>query len=224
MYKMRDGSQVQDKRLDRLVQFDERSRDYPIRTLDGLGIKPFRSYTWDCPAWLDQGREGACVGFSTTHKLLARHRMIKAGDAGTAMALYNRAKVLDEWAGEAYDGTSILAGMKAAQEAGFIKAYRWAFSLDEALLAIGYNGGGVLGCNWYEGMFEPDEQGFIHPTGRVAGGHAIFVRGINLKKQYVILRNSWGRNWGKDGDCYLSISDFARLLKEDGEFAIPIRK
>ena len=62
-----------------------------------------------------------------------------------------------------------------------------------------------------------EEQGFIKPKGSILGGHAILVRGINVKQNYFLLRNSWGKSWGKNGDCKLTFKDMGRLLKEDGE-------
>ena len=40
--------------LGRLVQFDERSREYPIRTLLAAEPKKLKSYTWRCKQVLDQ--------------------------------------------------------------------------------------------------------------------------------------------------------------------------
>lgn len=42
-------------------------------------------------------------------------------------------------------------------------------------------------------------------------------RAINVKKGIVTLRNSWGKSWGKDGDCYISFEDLGNLLKQRGE-------
>ena len=55
-YKLRDGSIVQDPRLDRIEEFDNKSRKYPIRALHAG--KKERSYTWRCNLYLDQGRSG----------------------------------------------------------------------------------------------------------------------------------------------------------------------
>jgi hypothetical protein len=219
---LRGGAVTEDRRLDRLVHYDEQSRSYPIRTL--VASKPLRSYTWRLPTYLDQGSEGACVGFSWSHELAARPKEVKGINNATALLVYKRARQLDEWAGENYDGTSVLAGAKAVQEAGYISEYRWAFSLDDALLAIGYQGPGILGAYWYEGCMQTDEKGFIKPTGEIVGGHAIVVRGINIKNKTVRLANSWGKDWGVGGDCFLTFDDFAYMLKNSGEFCIPVAR
>lgn len=207
------------KKLGRIPQFDERSRNFKIT--DVLPEKKPRSYTWSCPIRLNQGDVGACVGFSLAHELAARPVRVEGIDYPYAMDIYKRAQVLDAWPGEDYEGTSVLAGAKAITELGKITEYRWAFGFDDAILTIGYSPV-VIGINWYEAMFQVDTNGFIHVGGAVLGGHAIFVNGISLKGKYVKLVNSWGTDWGVNGECKLSFDDFGRLLAEDGECVVPI--
>lgn len=209
-------------KLGRRVQFDEKSRQYPVRKL--LATKKPRSYTWKCPVWLDQGQTPACTGFSTAQKLVTRYPLIKSADNSLGLKLYGEAQKYDEYPGENYEGSSVLGAMKAAVALGLVKSYHWGFSLDDALLAIGYAGGGVAGINWYEDMFHPDTNGIIKPTGGLAGGHAILVNGVDLKRGLVRLHNSWGKDWAINGEAFMSIADFGKLLAEDGEFAVPLRK
>jgi len=216
--KLRGGFRTTDKRLDRIPQFDERSRNFPIRA---LVPKKQRSYTWSCKAWLDQGREGACVGFAWAHDLNARPKII-AVDNSYARGIYTSAQKIDEWAGEAYEGTSVLAGAKVVSNIGYMTEYRWAFGLDDLILAVGYAGPAVLGLNWYEGMFQPDTKGFLKPTGRLAGGHAILCHSVNVKEKYFKLHNSWGQDWGVNGECFISFEDMDRLLHEQGEACVPV--
>lgn len=220
---LRDGSTTQDPRLSRLVDFDPRSRDFPIRSA-AVTKKP-RSYTWRCEEWFDQGREGACVGFALGHELAARPAEFRGLDYGYLVNnVYHEAQKIDQWTGGSYpgavpqyDGTSVLAGVKVLHKRGFFKSYRWAFGIDDLVLGLGHNGPAVLGINWYNGMSDPDANGFITPTGGISGGHAILARAVNVKKGYITLRNSWGKSWGKDGDCYITIADMDKLLQERGE-------
>lgn len=208
-------------RLDRLVEFDNRSRDYPIARL--LTSDTPRSYTWRCDTWLDQGREGACVGFAWAHEAAAvpvKHPVLTQ----TAQAIYYEARRLDQWPGENYDGTSVIAGAKATQARGYLKEYRWAFGLNELLVAVSRHGPAVLGVNWYDDMWDTDTAGFLHVGGRIAGGHAILMTGVNVRLRTVTLHNSWGRDWGVNGKAMLSWDDLARLLAEDGEACIPVRR
>lgn len=210
--------------FDRLKEFDERSRSFSIRPLL-IGRAP-RSYTWSCPAWLDQGSEGACVGFAWAHELAARPSVIQNVAASSAYRIYKMAQTMDDWPGENYEGTSVLGGIKAVQDMfpGIIGGYRWAFSFDDLIETLGYFGPAVLGINWYSGMLNTGSDGFVHATGQVVGGHAILARGVNLKKKAVLLRNSWGEDWGFFGDCMVSFDDMRKLLSEEGEVCIPVRR
>ena len=208
-----------ERTFDRVPRFDEKSRQYPIRTV--VGSRKPRSYTWSCGSYLDQGREGACVGFAWAHEAAARPAVVPVTE-GVARGLYRRAQKLDVWPGEAYEGTSVLAGAKAFVEAGYATSYRWAFGADELALAVGYAGPAVIGVNWYEGMFVPDVNGYVHPAGRVLGGHAILVRAVSVPRRDFTLRNSWGRGWGRGGDCRITWDNMATLLSQQGEACIPL--
>lgn len=244
---LRDGSTTADPRLDRLVQFDDRSRGYPIRQL--VEDKRPRSYTWAVGSWLDQRQEGACVGFSLAHELSSRP--LRAGGIDGRYArerIYWEAQKNDPWEGGAYpdasphyEGTSVLAGVKVCHRLGHFDHYRWAFSLEDLVLALGYKGPAVLGIWWWRGMFRPDASGFIHPTGYRAGGHAILAYRVKLvpiqpepgwaewrwenidrDRSYVGLWNSWGDDWGQKGTAKVSLADMGTLLSDDGEACIPI--
>jgi hypothetical protein len=227
---LRNNIEVEDQRLDRIQQFDERSREFPIRSL--LQAKTPRSYTWRCNEWYDQGREGACVAYSLGHELAARPAEVRGiNDKWLVQNVYWEAQKIDPWSGGSYpgakpfyEGTSILAGVKILHKKKLFETYRWAFNLNDVLLGVSHNGPAVIGVNWYTGMFFPDSKGYIKPTGSLAGGHAVLVRGVNMKKQHVVIRNSWGKNWGVNGDCYLSFDDLGRLLSERGEAVFMVKR
>jgi hypothetical protein len=211
--------------LDRIPEFDERSRSFPIRPLLATVTKP-RSYTWNIPNPgfpLDQGREGACVGFAWTHELAARPVVLSVSQH-TARALYHEAQKVDEWPGEDYEGTSVLAAAKVLTEQGRIREYRWAFGLEDLKLAVGYKGPAVIGVYWYQGMDDVDDEGFIHATGMIRGGHAIMVNSVSLRRGAFGVLNSWGPGWGQNGRAWISFEDMDKLLHEDGEAAIPVRR
>lgn len=210
------------KGLGRKPEFDPRSRNFPVRALLQAN-KPLRSYTWSCASYLDQGFEGACVGYSFTHEAAARPAKIKDVNNQIAQAIYRRAQDLDEWEGSDYEGTSVLAGAKSAVEKGWYTGYTWGFGLEDVLRTIGYRGPVVLGINWYEGMGDVDRRtGFIQVTGGVMGGHAILANGVNIKEKKVRLHNSWGPKWGWGGDCFITFEDLDRLLHEQGEACVPL--
>lgn len=223
MIKIKNNTTTYDIRLDRVHEFDERSRNYSIA--DIRTTKKLRSYTWRCDDHFDQKAEGACVGFSLGHELAARPAEVKdLSDEYLRKQVYWEAQKSDPWDGGAYpgakpfyEGTSILAGVKQVKRLGYIEEYRWAFNLNDVLYGIGHNGPAVLGINWTEDMYYPDQNHFIKPTGQFVGGHAILARAVNIKEKYITLRNSWGKEWGNNGDCYMTFDDLNVLLKHDGE-------
>lgn len=231
-----------DRTLDRIPEFDERSRLF--RAVELIPDNYLRSYTWRCEVFNDQGREGACVGFAWSHELSARPRVYVANEQ-FALQIYYRAQQIDEWWGESYEGTSVLAGAKAVMERRgannkpLIGAYRWAFGIEEACRVIGRKGPVVLGVNWYYGMWDTNSAGFITPTGSVQGGHAILANGIkcvwkdplstdrtfsnlDTQRSYVKLHNSWGPSWGVNGGAFITVDHLDYLLRDYGEACIPV--
>jgi len=222
---LRDGTRVVDPVLDRLVQFDERSRNFSVQTL--LEGKKPKSNDWRItrPFLIDQGREGACGGFTITNELQARPSEVVIGDESVTNQfaverIYHEAQKIDPWEGGSYygaspnySGTSILACIKIAQRLGYFKEYRWAFGLRDLVLGVGHRGPAVLGISWFDSNYNPDANGFIAPLGNKVGGHAILARAVKViwregltwetngwdavdfDASYLTLRNSWGK-WG----------------------------
>ena len=205
--RLKDGSITSDSRLDRLVEFDERSRSYPLTEVLAPHLRP-RGYTWRITknTVLDQGPDGSCVGFAVANELLARPAEVRFGSGVEARRfakedIYWEAQKIDPWPGGSYpgadpfyEGTSILAGVKVAQRIGYFLEYRWTFNLHDLVIGLGYNGPAVVGVNWTTDMYYPDSKGFVRPTGNVVGGHAILARGVKLKFN----RHNfdwWNRTW-----------------------------
>lgn len=165
-----------------------------------------------------------------THELAARPSEIKHLSAKFAREkIYWEAQKNDPWEGGSYpgaspvyEGTSVLAGVKILKELGYIESYKWAFGLDDLVMAVGYCGPAVLGVAWYEGMFSPHTCGYLHTDGEMAGGHAILCKGVDVKERTFTLHNSWGSSWGTGGDALISWAEMEKLLHEDGEAVIPM--
>ncbi len=240
MIVLRDGSHTENPRLDRLVERDERNLGFPIGEVVPEAI---RARTWSCAPRLDQGQEGACVGFAWAHELAAQPQVVKGTDAQFARErLYWEAQRIDPWPGgsypgatPAYEGTSVLAGAKAVAALGLIREYRWAFTTDDILRAISHEGPVVMGSVWYRSMFRPRPSGLLEvdPSSGVAGGHAWLLRGQRFRTplrgeprsagtELVRIRNSWGPAWGHAGDAFLRLEDLEHLLTTDGDACVPI--
>lgn len=236
--------------LGRQENFDDRSRNYPIRTLlAAAGINYGRSYTWACSVVLHQGNEGTCVGCGWTHKLAGRPVVDSSLDYPFARQLYADIVLIDPWPqndGPDYSfGTDVLSGAKILHQRGKIKEYRWAFGIEDLILAIRFSPA-VLGLNWYDSMFDPEANGFLRIAGALAGGHCVIANGVKLvyragtttaqkrsaqwfsfldiDKSFIRIHNSWGANWGINGEAFISIRDMQRLLSERGEACIAIEK
>ena len=208
--------------LGRLPAPDDRDQNYLIREVARLvPTRTFRNW-WDTTPFLDQGREGACVGFSWTHWLacgpVTQARILE--DYSYAFTLYKEAQKIDEWPGENYSGTSVRAAAKVLVSRGIVGEYRWAFTLEDVVNTVLEVGPVVMGTNWYTGMFDPDSKGFLNVTGQVAGGHAWTLTGVNLTLERFRMKNSWGAEWGNNGRAYISFADLERLIQEDGEACI----
>lgn len=220
---IKNNVEVQDIRLGRIEEFDERSLNFPITSVLKTGIK--RNRIWRCVENYNQGNIGACVGFSIAHELAATPvEVLGLTNDYIIKQIYWEAQKTDPWPGGSYpaanpqyEGTSVLAGVKVAQSLGYFEQYRWAFGLNDVLLGISSSGPCVLGIKWYANMSIPDSNNFIAPTGQLQGGHAILARGVDWNKKHVILHNSWGKNWGDNGTCYIKFEDLDLLLKDNGE-------
>jgi hypothetical protein len=144
--------------------------------------------------------------------------------------IYWEAQKLDDWDGGSYpsatpqyEGTSVLAGVKVLKRLGYIDSYRWAFGLADLVLSVGYCGPVTLGVPWYDSMFEPHSCGYLHVNGKVAGGHAILCKGVDVSNKTFTLHNSWGISWGsRGGDALIHWDEMDRLLHEEGEAVIPM--
>lgn len=136
--------------------------------------------------------------------------------------IYFTAQHFDEWQSNDYDGTSVRGAAKVLHSLGTISKYQWAFDIERVIDTVLTTGPVVIGVNWYQGMMETDKDHFVHVSGIPTGGHAVLVDGCDTKTEAFRVKNSWGRSWGKNGWCFLSFSDLARLLKEDGEACIGV--
>jgi hypothetical protein len=240
---LKGGFVTTDPRLDRLPEFDDRSRNFSV-ALDPRFREKLKAKTWPMPIRLDQGSEGACVGFSRAHDLACSPSPVKGMTNDYAKQIYKIAQTLDEWPGENYSGSSVLGGVKAAQQLGYVGEYRWAFGIDDVLHALATVGPVVFGIPWLDSMFNTRPDGLLDCSGDVAGGHAIQGRSVHLPTiggvvnisrtwkgrtrrlrikssvPVVGLTNSWDYDWGVFGEAFIKADDLENLLNDWGEACI----
>lgn len=247
---LRGVCETTDPRLDRIypgVGRHLRSLNYLVSDMP-LASRPFRSYTWPLHFYLDQGMEGRCVEFSICHEFCSTPKPIPMSVVEKILSeklIYWPAQRRDYWPGGSYpgaspfyEGTSVLSGSDVAREMGFYSEVRWAMTVEEMALAVGYAGPVVIGVDWYGSFFRPDSEGWIFiGNSSVAGGHAILASGvrvvkfgnreygvpgeINYDRSYFTLHNSWGPDWGVRGRCRISWRDMATLIRDQGEVMVP---
>lgn len=225
MPELRDGTNVRDIRLDRIEEYDPRNAQYPATMLvSRRELEAPRTKRWTVGFWLDQGQEGACVGFGFAHELAATPvRVPHLSNRIAREKLYWEIQKRDQYPGGAYpgaspfsEGSSVLAGARYLKDLGAYGAYHWARTEPELAAYVSAIGPAVLGLRWLDGMYDPDAQGFLRPTGQVVGGHCILCVGIDIEGGFYTLHNSWGKSWGDRGTAKVARADMAAFLAPGG--------
>ncbi|MDA8874870.1 hypothetical protein N9H78_04335 [Winogradskyella sp.] len=223
-----------ERRLDWIPSFDERNKLYGIRGTFGSVPVERKAKFWKEGTVLDQGREGACVGFGWLAELIAQpytpdEQPTQEFGNKLAKLFYKEAQKIDEWPGDDYSGTSVLAGAKIMKQYGYIDEYRWCFDIDDIIDAVVSQGPVVIGIPWYSGMYRTNSLGLTGPTGDNVGGHCITLTGYHPAKifgrqslEVFKWRNSWGEDYGVNGSGYIRVSDLRNLFEEGGEACIPV--
>lgn len=156
---------------------------------------PTDRFTWHLgePGVLDQGDTPHCVGFTGADFLnldpVEDHVANSVGDD-----IYDECKIIDGEPG-VQDGSSIHSLAKALKARGRIGAYAWISAVDTVKAYVRNHGPVPIGIDWTDDMFEPNAQGFIAPTGAIAGGHAITIVGDYADLDAALVLNHWG-DWG----------------------------
>lgn len=229
--------------LDYVPRLDERNKAHRVSAIRETAPAD-KAVWWTGGVILNQGQEGSCVGHGVVGEYLAspvrgnafltapvdasgNAEILSAAEAGHrgAVAVYNRAKQIDEWEGVDYDGTSVRAGMLVAREHGWCEGFSWALNLDELRTAL-HLGPVVIGVEWREDMYETDELGYVTVGGKVVGGHCLVVTGYspNYRRRGPVFRwrNSWGPTYGLGGNGYVRPDDLAAIVfGSGGEAAVP---
>lgn len=216
--------------LGRIEVIDERDKNFPVsavlaETGDNLPYFPKR-YWWADGWWGNQGPNPHCVAYAWMHYLedgpVIQDVVTESRSKPfyTPSAFYNLCQQHDQWPGENYAGTSVRAGAKILNHLGIVKSYRWAFTLEDVIKTVKYIGPMVVGTRWYSSMSQPTNSGLMRATGTMQGGHAYLINGLDDDLGLFRIKNSWGREWGKEGYAFLPYSDFEMLLNSGGEACI----
>jgi hypothetical protein len=172
---------------------------------------------WATPPAGDQGQYPHCVGWAWWHLLQSGPLLADPATLLRPDALYREAQRVDEWPGEAYDGTSVRAGAKVLRTVGDVDGFLWALTVEDVVRHVATFGPMVVGSWWYERMSDVGPSGYAVPKGRVQGAHAYLLVGWSAERAAFRLLNSWGESWGQSGRAWLYAGALERLLDEDGE-------
>lgn len=178
---------------------------------------------WEDPEpTLDQGNFGTCVGNGWAqwgNTLPIDDRFVEYD----ARAIYYEATVHDgspddpDVPGGGQQGATVRSGAKAMQDRSRLTAYAFTTKLDEVKAWVQQHGPIVFGTDWTSAMFQPDQNGFITPSGSVEGGHCYVCVGDVPSMGALKFLNSWGADWGQGGYFYMKYSDANILLTQQGE-------
>jgi hypothetical protein len=209
----------------RIESHDVRDTQYSIAPLLFYAPNITEKFWWDDGWWGDQGDDPFCVAFSWMH-WLEDGPVIQDSILGRQKPLfdvytfYKTCQKIDGFDGDNYAGTTVRAGAKILKKLGLITEYRWGFSIDEIIISLLTLGPMVIGTKWTDRMNIPNNKGLIKSKGRIIGGHAYIINGIDVNREYFRIKNSWGYDWGDKGHAYISFSDFEKLFNDEGEACI----
>jgi hypothetical protein len=230
------------------ARFDPQSLNF--RAAAGTVEMPRDGILWDTGPTIDQGREGSCVGMGCTGAVMAEpssRQVPRPFDYATAW--YRRAQRLDVWPGEAYEGTSVLAGCLVGRERKLWTGFRWAKRPAELAAGI-LNpelGPAVVGVQWSDELYDTDALGVMRAD-QLDGdlGHCLLLFGYlpepelitdplwdqleelelvqaveSLDEPSFPALNSWGADYGRHGRAIAPASLVRRWFSHRGEFAMP---
>ncbi|MBS1705483.1 MAG: N-acetylmuramoyl-L-alanine amidase [Armatimonadetes bacterium] len=188
---------------------------------------------------LDQGQEGACTGFglATVANYLFRQLNPKTAKCASPRMLYEMAKRYDEWAGEAYEGSSARGAMKGWNKHGICDEAKWPYSSTSQHESLTPDRAKAAAENPMGAYFRVDhkdivamhaaiaEVGILYATATVhsgwqrVGSDGIIPRDtkiigghafaiVGYDEQGFWIQNSWGPTWGKEGFCRIGYDDW----------------
>jgi hypothetical protein len=208
----------------RLVSpIDKRDEGYPLALLLSPVVRKTarRQRQWADYWQGDQGRTSQCVAYAGLNYLAdgpVRHPD-KPDPIIAPATLYKECQAIDGYP-LPHDGTTVRALAKVLKQRGLISGYYWGKSTTLTTQVLPYLlevGPLVIGIRWYEGMMKTDAKGLIKPTGQLLGGHAVEIGGVDLDAELLDGECAWGTSWGLNGHFKIKITDFRKLLADNGE-------
>ena len=212
---------VAGRRLGRHIVHDPRSRDYPADAAPAITSVTHKAIGLP----LNQGDIGSCTANALCGALNSAPDY--AGGAPRteqdAIKLYELETRLE---GQPYPpndpGGSGLEVCKAAKELGWISAYKHAFGVENALLALVLRPV-ITGISWFTSFDSPAANGLvaIASGATIRGGHEVVADQIDAENKLVWFWNSWGTSYGVGGRFCMTFDTWDQLLQQNGDVTVP---
>lgn len=222
---------MQERNFGRIESPDARDNLFPVSAvITNIPTQLREKYWWADGWWGNQGTTTHCVAYSWLHYLEDGPVIQDAGGSSRVkplinpLKLYKESQLRDPWAGEQYAGTSVRSAAKILKDLGLIKEYRWANNITDVVNTLLTIGPMVVGTKWSYNMNTPNSRGLIGLGGQDMGGHAYVLDGVNLDKRIIRIKNSWGKDWGKEGFAFISFEDMSKLLSDGGEACVAFER
>lgn len=204
----------------------------------------------ECTPVRNQGKEGSCTGQALVAiaEMLYWRKLGSPPDLSERWA-YEKAKLYDEWEGTDYEGSSIRGAVKAWAKLGIPPEEYWPYNpnnpgkpkedadkkakeypiakyercqgIDNIKHAIHYRGCVIAGISVHDGWYDGKEIIPYKPENTPQGGHAIAFVGYNDDREIFWIKNSWGKEWGKEGFAGVTYKDALVNLMDVWMVSIP---
>lgn len=211
-------------KLGRHVHHDPKNEDHwALARPPDRAEQPFQA--WRSGTVFDQGNSSRCteeaaVGLLHTQPYASQFSGARKFDTiDERQGAYLRWQQYDPWAGTPHDGSSVDAPFRGLRAEGEITEWRWLFGEEQVREWVTWYSPVVVGTYWRWDMFYPDGDGFVVPTGDIAGGHAYRLVQYSDERDAYRIVNSWGRGWGENGRAWIRAEHLDQLLRADGDAA-----
>ena len=170
-----------------------------------------------CHASLNQkDYKGFCESFAVAHAIATEPNAKRDVTEATAYAIQRRAHKLIGQDRPLHDVT-LYACLVAAREMGLIDRYYDVLTFDGYLVSIPHHPV-VLATTMFPGM-EREYNGWIGVDSKkkTIGKHVFCSLGHKpgwWNGNYSIIKNSWGRDWGRNGECLMGDRDMRWLFEQ----------
>lgn len=227
---------VKARNLGRIFKADPRDRLFGMASVlppAGTDLPTRRSWRFPYKV-LDQGGTSTCVGHAWKYFLMCAPLCSNAKRPPSPLEVYDYAIDNDDFHGNELNvdpgrtfGTTVRAGAEAlVKKYGLVKQYLFARNFGEVVTQLRANGGVVFGSNWKQSMWDTDKEGIarIRPNSPDVGGHAYFLRKIDMHRSLAWGPQSWGEKDGLNGHYGYPLEDLEKLFNEDGEACVAVEQ